>query len=90
MSYYIIIYLSILKGAISSNQFSYVLNFNRTHGQFLLQMPCWLFVTLSGAHSRAEKRKWLRHCPAASKMVSSALSFKMIGDTVGILREKNT
>ena len=90
MSYYIIIYLSILKGAISSNQFSYVLNFNRTHGQFLLQMPCWLFVTLSGSHSRAEKRKWLRHCPAASKMVSSALSFKMIGDTVGILREKNT
>ena len=34
--------------------------------------------------NRAEKRKWLRHCPAASNVGSSARSFKMIG----ILREK--
>ena len=35
---------------------------------------------------RAEKRKWLRHCPAVSNVGSSARSFKMIG----ILREKKT
>ena len=41
------------------------------------------------ARRRAEKRKWLRHCPAASNMGSSARSFKMIGDTIqGILPEE--
>ena len=34
---------------------------------------------------RAEKRKWLRQCPAASNVGSSARSFKMIE----ILRGKN-
>ena len=32
---------------------------------------------------RAEKRKWLRHCPAASNVGSSARSFKMIGIIAG-------
>ena len=40
---------------------------------------------LARQNDGAEKRKSLRHCPAASNVGSSARSFKMIG----ILREKN-
>ena len=36
-----------------------------------------------GLLNRAEKRKWLRHCPAASNVGSSARSFKMIGIIAG-------
>ena len=36
---------------------------------------------------RAETRKWLRHCPAASNVGASACSFKMIGIIAG---KKNT
>ena len=43
-----------------------------------------LFSPVGEAGNRAEKRKWLRHCPAASNVGSSARSFKMIG----ILRGK--
>ena len=42
------------------------------------------FLCTPPTHDRAEKRKWLRQCPAASNVGSSAPSFKMIG----ILREK--
>ena len=37
----------------------------------------------TGWTDRAEKRKWLRHCPAASNVGSSARSFKMIGIIAG-------
>ena len=47
-----------------------------------LPLPSSL-LKLSSA--RAEKRKWLCQCPAASNVGSGARSFKMIG----ILREKN-
>ena len=38
--------------------------------------------------SRAEKRKWLRHCPAASNVGSSARSFKVIGEKTTAQSEK--
>ena len=41
---------------------------------------CCLHRWYISSISRAEKRKELRHCPAASNVGSSARSFKMIGD----------
>ena len=45
---------------------------------------CFLIVGIHASDiplslDRAEKRKWLRHCPEASNVGSSARSFKMIG-----------
>ena len=42
----------------------------------------------AAAISRAEKHKWLRHCPAALNVGSSARSFKMIGGKTTLLKVK--
>jgi len=62
----------------------------RSLGQlYLKRMPLALLTDCS----RAEKRNWLRHCPAALIVGSSARSFKMIGISRGkkppVLKVKN-
>ena len=42
-------------------------------------------LPIARPESRAEKRKWLRHCPAASNVGSSAPSFKVIGEKLLVL-----
>ena len=55
----------------------------RFSAMFLLLLKLHLkkqVLPIARPESRAEKRKWLRHCPAASNLGSSAPSFKVIGE----------